>query len=340
MQINRWIARLKNKRITKIKLAAVAKNEAAYLCEWIFHHLYFGFDHIEVHYNGCTDNTEELAPLMGDYPVSFICADSIFMKPEVSPQIAVYQSVLRKSKREGFDAVVFLDIDEFWTPVDLQTSIKDVVAEMAYFDTLSFQWKNKQEQKELFDRAIQMKVSVQHAPQIKTLLKTYLTPRTMNAHGILDRGLLNRFEDGGLSQFTNEQKSRVPVSVKPVNAFILHRKERSEREYLASLLRGRPIKKSGETKALKDNRKGFRSDIKTSIYSFPSQSFDNYNKFLISQQSSRLDDFQEMAQDNVLQNYMSVLKMIKNPTLEEKRLLTKLLHGVKDENVADAMAGW
>lgn len=37
------------------KIIAVAKDEGAYLAEWIFYHLYKGFDEIEVLINRTTD---------------------------------------------------------------------------------------------------------------------------------------------------------------------------------------------------------------------------------------------------------------------------------------------
>src|SRR5690625_5458295 len=44
----------------RIKLCAIAKDESAYLFNWVFHHLYFGFDEVEVWLNNITDNSEEL----------------------------------------------------------------------------------------------------------------------------------------------------------------------------------------------------------------------------------------------------------------------------------------
>ena len=40
-----------------LKLVAIAKDEAPYLAEWIFHHLYLGVHEIEVYLNGITDNS-------------------------------------------------------------------------------------------------------------------------------------------------------------------------------------------------------------------------------------------------------------------------------------------
>ena len=50
---------------SKIKLVAIAKNEAAYLAEWIFHHLYLGVDEIEIHFNRCSDNTLDYIEIFG-----------------------------------------------------------------------------------------------------------------------------------------------------------------------------------------------------------------------------------------------------------------------------------
>ena len=41
----------------KVKVVAIAKDEGAYIAEWIFHHLYFGFDAIDIYVNRTTDNT-------------------------------------------------------------------------------------------------------------------------------------------------------------------------------------------------------------------------------------------------------------------------------------------
>ena len=41
----------------KIKLVAIAKNEAAYLPQWIHHHFSIGFNEIEIFINDTTDNS-------------------------------------------------------------------------------------------------------------------------------------------------------------------------------------------------------------------------------------------------------------------------------------------
>lgn len=43
----------------KILLAAIAKDESAYISNWILHHLNYGFDAVEIYTNGITDSTEK-----------------------------------------------------------------------------------------------------------------------------------------------------------------------------------------------------------------------------------------------------------------------------------------
>lgn len=64
----------------KIKLIAIAKDEAAYLPDWIFHHLYFGFDSIDIYVNNTTDNTNDLKLFLEkEHRVSFIDGDSFLI---------------------------------------------------------------------------------------------------------------------------------------------------------------------------------------------------------------------------------------------------------------------
>lgn len=339
MKISRMLAKLNSKLssrpIQKIKLAAIAKNEAAYLPEWILHHIYFGFDQIEVHYNGTNDNTAELSHIFRDYPISLINADPIFDAIDNSPQIYIYKNILQSSFKQGFDAVLFLDVDEFWTPSDLATKVQDVVNSVEYFDTLSFQWKNKYEQFEEFGPAIEQQLLVDHVEQVKTLFKSYLVPKKMNAHNALDKQLVYRFEDGSKGSFLNVQNSRVKICKTPQNAFILHRKERSEREYLASLLRGRPIGKGKPGVQLKNNRSGFKPTHCYSSLKLPLDNFSEYRKFMESSTTTELQEHQVEARRAVECRYLQFIELMKSSYKSDIALFSKLLQGVSDKDVAD-----
>jgi len=47
----------KLKKTNKVKLVAIAKDEAPYIPQWIYHHLSIGIDLIEIHINNTTDNS-------------------------------------------------------------------------------------------------------------------------------------------------------------------------------------------------------------------------------------------------------------------------------------------
>ena len=49
-----------NKSKIKTKIVAVAKDEGAYFSEWIHHHLYLGFDAIDIYVNRTSDNSLEI----------------------------------------------------------------------------------------------------------------------------------------------------------------------------------------------------------------------------------------------------------------------------------------
>lgn len=48
------------KQDIRIKIFAIAKDEAAYIPQWVHHHFYFGFDEIEIWLNNIEDNSIEV----------------------------------------------------------------------------------------------------------------------------------------------------------------------------------------------------------------------------------------------------------------------------------------
>jgi cellulose synthase/poly-beta-1,6-N-acetylglucosamine synthase-like glycosyltransferase len=64
--------------VSKVLLAAIAKDEAAYLPEWIYYHLSIGIDEIVIYVNSTTDNTIQiLDKLKENLPVKYVIADGI-----------------------------------------------------------------------------------------------------------------------------------------------------------------------------------------------------------------------------------------------------------------------
>lgn len=330
--INRNIT---SRNIKRIKLVAVAKNEAMYLPEWIFHHLYFGFSEIEIYYNGCSDNTENLSYLLENLPVKLINCDEVFESGIPAPQVQIYKKCFTKS--ENVDAVMFLDIDEFWVPVDLKKTIVEVSNSIGRFDTLSFKWFNKLEKDNLFIPALQQSISTESARQIKTLYKIYAQPQKMNPHNTLDNGLLQKFENSEDLNCINDQNSQVDCAETPKKAYILHRKNRSQYEYIAMLLRGRPLGKSKQEElSLKSNRSGFYNVPNPHTFSFDTDSFEKYRKYM----NEKLDDdrFTEYfvtARKCLDSRYSEVIEIVSANYSTKKKEFSKLLAGISLSDITD-----
>ncbi|MDO6569271.1 glycosyltransferase family 2 protein [Alteromonas sp. 1_MG-2023] len=327
-KVNRTLA---PKKVKSVKLVAVAKNESAYLLEWIFHHLYMGFSEIDIYYNGCSDNTLDLIPLLKDFPVNFINADDTFDASTTTPQVDIYRQCFRLRENRKFDALMFLDIDEFWVPNNFEDKISDVCNRVGEFESVSFQWKNKLERNNPFAPALEKTINVEAAKQIKTLYRAYLKPTRMNPHNVLDNELNQKYEDGKTLETVNDQHSQCQLSDSSTNAFILHRKDRSEFEYIAMLLRGRPIntRASQEEFALKGNRHGFKLSYDSKTLTFNSAAFLHYRNYMETiLNSSAFNSFQKDAKLQVDMRYSLVLEVISKASERDTVLLDKLLTNI------------
>lgn len=324
------------KREVKIKLIAIAKDEAAYLPEWIFHHLHFGFDEINIYVNNTTDNTSSLASSMQSlFNVHFIDGDSYFINQQKTPQQKVYRDAFLKAQQEGFSHVMFLDIDEFWTPQDMETDIKQCLGELNA-DVISFEWLNKFEHS-LFGPALEDTIKGEHHRLVKSLISTQFNSENINIHNILSENTINVLADGSPAAFSKDNQSLINVGdIKPY--FITHRMYRSEIEYVSLLGRGRPS--PTHTASFKDNRNGFCQptlEVKTvslntqalAIYQEKKQAF--YQRYLDS-------DHFEVAHQFVRQRYEYVVQLLRNATLDDVHTIKKVFKNVDTPEVNRALS--
>lgn len=327
---------LNRRKPLKVKLVAVAKNEAAYIPEWVYHHLYFGFDAIEIFYNGCTDNTADLQALLPTDKVRLICADRDFENNIKSPQIIIYRKALKAAHRQGFTHVMFLDLDEFWLPLDFSTSIKAMVEDTPQFDLMSFPWRNKVEET-LFERPVVKETVVETAQQIKTLFSSYLRPVAMNPHNTIDRGLTRLHESGKEFPVFDKVFAQVPKNLAPERALVVHRKFRSEKEYVAMLSRGRPINAGRVRSQFKDNRSGYTDRRQRETIHAPEAAFEKYSTWMDSKLTEpALAEAIEHARNLVLQRYQQVLKDIASAPQSEAETIEKILRRVQLPDVLKA----
>lgn len=255
----------------RVKLCAIAKNEGPYIADWLFHHLYFGFDAIEVWVNGTDDATGRIvANIAAAYPqVSKRNADRLLrtcIEEKRHFQQTAYNLQARQAAREGFTHVAFLDIDEYWTPLDFRSSITSFLPDDEDITVVSFSWcldvpdQERRPFEAPFSGSLQMQV--QH--HVKSVARLDGSIRRALVHTFVTRRgsrLLARepFPDhdpaaqkhGSMvtSRYLSEHWHRLP------EAFVYHAINRSEREYLATLAQG--YRQSGRELEFKPNRKGY-----------------------------------------------------------------------------------
>lgn len=330
-------AKVRRNPDTKVKLVAIAKNESAYLPEWVFHHLYFGFDHISIYYNGCSDNTKDVAQSLTNEHVTFVKADDVFEKSKGNPQVDIYRFEFSKSRREGFDHVMFLDLDEFWVPTELNVTIHEYIKSLPYFDSLCFQWVNRVDEAVPFGAALNETLKVEAARQVKAIHKSFIVPGLMTPHNLIDNSLNRIMEDGRPFVPGNKHQSLVATASIPNKAFILHRKYRSKIEYIALLGRGRPLSKGNVNSSFKDNRNGY-CDLENGIdITFNQQNFRQYADFMTSKLLPVLNSQRHrLAKEHVMKRYSDVVSAIQNAPKDELPVLTKILRNVDIEEVQHA----
>ncbi len=256
-----------------IRLVAIAKDEGAYLPEWIHHHLFFGFDEIVVIHNDCTDNTVEILKRISEKEPRLLVRDGNAFKKKIQAegghfQQKSYEQELLLAKKDAYVThLMYLDIDEFWLTPALDKSIHEFIENFQEANSISFAWHFElPSNPEIFSPAINENIKVQKDKHVKSIHKIsnrFIRPEVHN--GIHDNGIyktannnnfplifFSGYERAGLTdELYNHNLDRVD------DAFIFHRIYRSQQEYLATLLRGRPHEKNNIS--LKLNRWGYRS---------------------------------------------------------------------------------
>jgi hypothetical protein len=256
----------------RVRLCAIAKNEGAYLADWVFHHLHFGFDGVEVFVNGTVDPSRRiLRKISKVYPhVSGVAADRLVrdcVAVGAHFQEQAYARLARRAKRAGFTHVAFLDLDEYWTPTDFRSSIKDFLPDDPGVNVVSFPWaldipdvdrpaftlpwasREKQVQLERHVKSVvNMNGSVRHfrAHTARTRRCVHLLVR--EPFPLEDR-VAQRRGAFVTDDFLRSHWDRLP------EAFVLHAINRSTLEYVAAQAQG--TRETGQVVTVKGGRIGF-----------------------------------------------------------------------------------
>ncbi|WP_102798331.1 glycosyltransferase family 2 protein [Bowmanella denitrificans] len=292
----------------KVKLVAVAKDEAAYLPDWIFHHLYFGVDEIEIHINRTTDNSVALLSRVSELcsNVRWFEADWVDMCPASAKkqiQFIVYAKALEQARRDGqITHLLFLDIDEFWCPQDFSQDIKHCIEQVGADKPIFFEWLNDLGDGVPFS-GLPQRLTGNLSPLGKTLLPVSTDIRELRHHvPHFHNSQLPVLVDG--RQFCGREHPDQAVagelnSLK--SSFVFHRAHRSETEYVSLLYRGRP----GNQFAYKNNRNGLpRRGHATLELVFPDAAYARYQAaYQAFMHGAELDDYMQQARAFVEQRY-------------------------------------
>ena len=256
-----WRREKRDGQPPKVVLAAVARNESAYLAEWIHHHLYFGVDLIDITVNRSDDPSERVLDAICRVEPRLRYRNGDFLdrgKPgSRNIQIEAYKMVRRHYRRRygRRDYLFFLDIDEFWTPVDFETRIADVLLEAGLPDIALFNWFSLLSDKTLFARTFADPIAGLHVPQIKTAARLGLWPVRISPHSIRTPAPARRWSAAGLRTDWKNRSQTVTAPNDFGPAFVVHRQYRTPLEYLAIVARGNPRRNAARFKV---NRVGYR----------------------------------------------------------------------------------
>ncbi len=256
----------------KVKLVAIAKNEAAYLPQWIHHHFSIGFNEIEIFINDTTDNSIAICEkIKKNYPNLIIHkADQLraeSIQANRSFQISAYNQALHSPG--GATHLMALDLDEYLTPRNLDDTLPDLLKRQKTPDCLSFLWySDNYGNKISFENPIQAINRIHRMDHVKTVSKISRKIHSCSHHNFIYKkknkiinllgGTIVRLDDNintesNRSKLTKQQLSGLS-SDQTEPWFVLHCIYKSESEYLASLCRGRGH--NNDQRPLKVNRWG------------------------------------------------------------------------------------
>lgn len=310
-------------RKVKIRIIAIAKDEAAYLPLWIHHHLSFGFNDIEIYVNNTTDNTIQiLDEIIKKYPVTYILADYMFDRlGRKSFQSFAYDVAYKKALKESVTHILFLDIDEFWTPMDLKSTIHNCLDELKDPDVISFEWVCKRNEEKPFSFQYEYQNLVSKNRHVKSLFKTSLAINNVGIHNINPKS--NKHIHSILANGKKvpcaalvDEKELINKNIK--NYFILHRMWRSPLEYISLL--GQGVRQAGMQE---DTKEGFNYKSNRRGYLIPGEKIiqeinfcrdvvncekDKYTLFV---RNCEIEDLIKDAQLSVLKRFYSTLDNIR-----------------------------
>ncbi|MDD2464758.1 MAG: glycosyltransferase family 2 protein [Desulfobulbus sp.] len=304
--------------LNKVKLVSIAKDEAPYLSDWIFHHLYFGFSKIEIYINRTSDNSIEiLDKIQKNYHnVVYHIADWVDTLPDNSRKNLQHICYMDSIKNEiQFNYATFLDIDEYWISKNFSTKITEFLDKFKNkdFESIYFEWFNEDSLEKEFSPI--QKITRGKVNQLgKSIIRLPYSFNKIRLHTpIYDNPSTVLLADGSTFKSQNNENLQQHVHHSINNLkdfFILHRMHRSNIEYLSSLYKGNPelnfpIKLNRTGLGYPDNEKEI-----INIYFSP----ENYSRYIEERENfiykNKLINSIQDAQNQVVINAKNLIKII------------------------------
>ncbi|WP_289027913.1 glycosyltransferase family 2 protein [uncultured Paraglaciecola sp.] len=329
---------LNTKKAVKVKLIAIAKDECAYLANWIFHHLYCGFAEIEVILNRTGDESFKLMKNICRFneKVTFSFSDFVDLVPGSAhtkmQHIAYalsYQKAVSKPSND-ITHLMFLDIDEFWISTNLDLKINEFIEKTSDEKGISFCWMNDIPNKERFV-GLGCEIRGEKSNLVKSVIPISSGLRAMRIHQPLLKKHQYILADGSPFEedlVIKEHSQRCVYTP----AFIYHHCFRSSLEYVSSLYKGRPGYKNIP---LKLNRSGLPMLGEQSLsVTFSAESFGKYqeakNEFF---QYGRILEITQSGQHFVVERYFDTIASLKKMLPANHKKLLRVFANVDIKEV-------
>lgn len=321
-----------------VRIAAIAKDEGAYLTQWIFHHFYFGFDSIDIYINQTTDNSRNICnKLSSFYKIRVQDGDALVSSHGANFQKAAYEHAFELAKREGVTHLMFIDIDEFWTPLDFTTKVHEHIVKNKASDVLCYEWAIPSHDKKPFSPPFSGSQKLLKNYHLKCLFDTSIDVSEIGIHNVVSHTAKYIMADGSSPCFNSNNKATIFIedTIGPLkDVFVLHRVARSPIEYISLLGKGRPSTKN----KLKNNRWGFINSNDGVDFNIPESKLNNYI-FGLSEliAKSKIDCDIKDAVAFVMNRFRQVILIISSASDEDIDSNEKLLSNIELKSVLSAM---
>jgi hypothetical protein len=322
----------------KTRIAAIAKDEGAYLTQWVFHHFYFGFDSIDIYINRTTDNSLAICDkLSTSYNLRVQDGDALVASHGTNLQTAAYEHAYQLARDEGVTHLIYLDIDEFWTPLDFTTKVNEHVQRHDSCDVLCYEWAFPSNDSSPFSIPFSESRTLQKNYHLKCLFDTHIAVDSISVHNVISHSARYAMADGSPALFDTTKKATISIddTVGPLKeVFILHRVARSQLEYVSLLGRGRP----SVPNKLKSNRWGYIDTADGVPFEIPKHRLDPYASGLSEvMRRSGVDHDIKDSKQFILDRFRSVVLALSSASIDDQDAHLAMLWNVTLQSVSEAM---